>query len=339
MRERHLRSTPQGRASHTCDTSPRGPVNTTPTLPAFTFVGGVPRSGTSLVQKILDLHSEVYAGPEISVIPELMRTYRHLQSNIESGKVRMVLDVDHARAAYRDLVTAFFSDRIEQDHPRMISEKTPTNALAFEPLSEVFPRARFVWVVRDPRDVVCSFRAVQQRGRAASAPVALGRSLHNDIRLIRLYHRAGESFLEAHADRLHVIHYESLVARPHEEAERLCSFLGLQFQEGMLRTEQPNDTSTAIDAPRRTRGVFYDRAMFDRPIDSSGVGRWKKELGRSAARMVAAALATDNFRTFEPYDLDRVGRQWRLLLRAAAPIDRVRQVTRARRTARPLAPN
>lgn len=308
-------------------------MSTPPAVPRFTFVGGVPRSGTSLVQKILDLHTAVYAGPELSILPELMRTYRQLSSIIESGKVRMVLDLDRARSAYYDFVLALFRDRVERERPRMISEKSPSNLLAFGPLAEVFRQARFIWVVRDPRDVVCSFRAVQKRSRAAGASVQLGRSLYSDVRLIRNYHRAGEAFLAKYPERVRVVHYEDLVTRPSNEAAALCSFLGLEFQEEMLLTERPNDTSLAIDAPRATRGVYYDRAMFDRPINASGVGKWRTELKRSTARMIAAGLAGERFHTLSRYDLQRAGRPWGVLLRASSPWARLRRAASLRASA------
>lgn len=316
----------------------RSPLMTTPpAVPRFTFVGGVPRSGTSLVQKILDLHSEVYAGPEMSILPEVMRTYWQLRSNIESGKIRMVLDLDRAREVYRDFVAALFSQRIEHERPSMISEKTPMNLLAFGALAEIFPDAKFVWVVRDPRDVVCSFRAVQTRARAAGASVPFGRSLYADVRLIRSYFRAGEAFVNEHANRVRVVHYEDLVVQPKAETESLCNFLDLEFQEEMLLTERPNDTSTAIDAPRATRGIYYDRAMFDRPIDAAGIGKWRSELGGATARMIAAGLGPERFATLARYNLQRVARPWNFLLRFSSPVARIRRATALTRASTAMA--
>jgi hypothetical protein len=282
--------------------------------PGHVFVGGVARSGTSLVQKMLDLHPNIYGGPELGILPPLMATYRRLRTDIAEGKLAVVLDVERARRSYREFVDSLYADRVEGWDCRYISEKTPWNLLAFELLAEVFPAARFVWVIRDPRDVICSLRGVQARARAQEVEgVRLGASIHGDLRYIRRYVEAGEAFERTHGERLCVVYYEDVLAAPRAVADRLSTFLGLDVDEGMLATEQPNDTSEALGAGRTRPSVFYDSSMFDRPIDETNRDKWKRELSRVDLRAVGVHLGRAPLRRLERYQLGHAGAGWPLI--------------------------
>ncbi len=303
----------------------------------FIAVGGVPRSGTSLVQKMLDLHTEVYGGPELGILPQLMGTYRHVSRSITEGKLSVVLDHERARRSYRDFVWSLYEDRLARKGCRYLSEKTPFNLLAFDLLAEVFPTGRFVWVIRDPRDVLSSMQAVHARGQeVGDTSVSVGRSVHRDLRLIRRYLEAGEAFARSHGERLHVIHYEELLSDPRRIAMGLCAFLDLEFEDAMLATQQSNDTSAALGEERKRQSVFYDLAMFDRPIDRSNMGKWRSELDARSVHAVEVYLGTNPLPCLQRYEIGRPGPLWSTWAAVAAPASELgdavlRRVRRRRR--------
>lgn len=295
----------------------------------FIFVGGVARSGTSLVQKILDLHPEIYGGPELGLFQGLMATYRRLLADVRSGKLSMLLDAEHVRASYRDFVLSLYRPRLESDQARFVSEKTPSNLHAFDALADVFPEARFVWVVRDPRDVLCSLRGVQARSRELGVAVDAGRWLDRDLADMRQSLLAGEAFRRSHGTRLRIVHYEDLLAAPRQVAERLCTFLGVEFEEQMLATGRSNDVSRAISSPRKTRGVFYTKEMYDRPIDQSNVGKWRTQLDMVSIQAVHARLGSMDLPCLQKYDLPAAAAPWRLLFSVWRPTAKMtRKLTR-----------
>lgn len=287
---------------------------------SFVFVGGVPRSGTSLVQKILDLHSQVYGGPEMGILGNLMSIYDHLARNIESGKLSMVVKQELARRCCQEFLASLYAPRVDSAGETMISEKTPGNILVFDALAEVFPAARFIWVVRDPRDVVCSLRAVQDRGRERGVAVEGGRWLHEDLRMMRQHLEAGEAFRRSHPDRLHLVHYEDLLSAPEAAVREMCRFLDVPFEERMLETQRENDTSEAIASKRKTNGVFYTNAMFDRPIDATNVGKWKGQLDSWTLSAIRTALDPDDLPCLSRYDLEPPGWGWPVVFSVADPL-------------------
>lgn len=286
-------------------------------------MGGVPRSGTSLVQKMLDLHSAVYGGPELGILPGLMATYRQLTRSIDVGKLDMVLDRERARRAYQDLLWTMYEERLSRGTYRYLSEKSPLNVLAFEQLADAFPDARFVWVIRDPRDVLVSLRAVQERSRAQGGGVSVGRWIHDDLQLIRRCLSAGEDFLRSHRDRLFVVYYEDLLEDPRGRAQALCDFLGLDFEASMLDTTQSNDTSAAVGVGRKAPSVFYDVAGLDRPIDTTNTGKWRRELDSGSIRAVQAYLGDNRLSCLERYDIPRAGRGWSAYFAVAGPMSHI----------------
>jgi hypothetical protein len=59
------------------------------------FVGGAPRSGTTLVQRILGAHSLVYAGPEFDLVPEIIRLRNQFIQKIIAGRISAYMDENY----------------------------------------------------------------------------------------------------------------------------------------------------------------------------------------------------------------------------------------------------
>lgn len=279
--------------------------------PEFVFVGGVPRSGTTLVQKVLDLHPNVYGGPELGLLSKLMPAYEHMAGEIEVGKLAMLLDRRSLQNQFQRFVLGLYEERIAESDVRVISEKTPDNLLVFETLAEAFPSSRFVWVVRDPRDVLSSFRSVRSRGLQKGWNVPYGRSLTADLDTIDRFLAAGEAFRQEYGDRLHVIHYEKLVQQPAETVAEMCTTLRISFDRRMLMTEQPTDISKAIIDTGERFDVYYNIEMFDRAIDASNVGKWRHQLDWWSVKAVEARFGGGRFRCLDRYQLRSPGGIWR----------------------------
>jgi protein-tyrosine sulfotransferase len=232
-------------------------------------IGACPRSGTTLLRRILDTHSEICCGPESSLLlpgrPDPDRLA--LGYGVAADQIRQVMRETHSQAEFVDRFMAAYAAGVGTHR---WAEKTPLNIRHVDWIWRHFPKASFVHVIRDGRDTVCSMRTHANRrlvdGQWQHEPQRQGveslvRRWNADVR--RGVARRGDP-------RYHEIRYEDLVSDPRATLEPLFAFLGEPFEEGVLDyrtdTERAREPAEA-ETPSRTGSIH-----------SQSVGRWRTDL-------------------------------------------------------------
>ena len=98
------------------------------------FIGGAPRSGSTLVQNMLDSHPDICGAPELLHLRDIIDLRRKLHSSIELGWIDIICsheDVDQLTAS---LVEGLLLPLADRQGCRLVSEKTPPNFLVFPEL-------------------------------------------------------------------------------------------------------------------------------------------------------------------------------------------------------------
>jgi hypothetical protein len=224
----------------------------------FVFVVGCPRSGTTLLQRLLDAHPDLVICPEsfwipyyykkrIGLTPEGLVTPELISRLFEYYKFyRMKLDRDELEGlirsgepvTYSSFVSALFDLHGEIHGKSLVGDKTPDYARNLPTLHALWPGAKFIHLIRDGRDVQLS--AVNWKRKAArftslfpswgKEPVATAAAWWEwHVRQARESGRLLGPGLYCE------VHYEALVERPDEECARLCAFLGIPYDGSMLR--------------------------------------------------------------------------------------------------------
>lgn len=251
------------------------------------FVGGSPRSGTTLVQRLLNAHPDIYGGPEIDLIPSVIKLYGDSVSKIRSGRISAWLDEDDCRRLFRRQLYDLFSCKKGSTGVSLISEKTPSNILVFSELMDLCPDANFIWVIRDPRAVIASMKqvAVRQKKRAGRA-VGFVRSLATSCDYVEKCIQAGERALEGRG-RLNILYYEDLVSDPASVMDDFLSSLGHRPVELNKLTETTfeaaDDKASWID--------WYSDEQMRQGIQNSSLEKWRSELSRREVGYVEARLS------------------------------------------------
>ncbi len=259
------------------------------------FVGGSPRSGTTLVQNILDTHPEVFGGPEFDRTRDIIELRRKLHHSIERGRIDTYCSKEKVDAALAGMIEGFLLPAADRAGKRYLSEKTPWNVLVFSELLDLFGAARFLHVIRDPRAIFASMATVAEKAhRKGVTPPPYTEDLDQAIERIRECAAAGEAARRMAPGRVLTIQYETLVTHPEAETRRLCDFLSLPWHPELLHPGQKKHAGE-----KTLDGVWYDRKDFYRDPDTSRIDRWREKLAsEQVARLNAAFAADPLFRGF-----------------------------------------
>lgn len=137
-----------------------------------------------------------------------------------------------------------------------------------------WPRARFINVIRDPRDILAS---QLNTGSFRPDSVSLATSWRsNHLRFRNLVENKDIQGFE--------LSYEGLCNNPVEEGENLFDFLGLSFEPSVLELG-----NKSLSIHRRPNG-HLSLERVSQPIDSTKIGRWRKDLTISQAREIEDCL-------------------------------------------------
>ncbi|HVS03975.1 MAG TPA: sulfotransferase [Thermoanaerobaculia bacterium] len=231
-----------------------GPAN------PFVFLVGCPRSGTTLLKRMVDAHPAIAVTPELQWIPRLYRkrvgmgpddrvsgetvaaltAYRRFpRLGIPASTVDEIVERG-AGTRYAELVRALFDLYGEAQGKPLVGEKTPGYVGELPLLHRLFPAARFVHIVRDGRDVCLSSlgwsRTYKNAGKLAGYdqdPIAI-----TALWWKRWVGLGVEDGSELGSSLYHELRYESLVADPATECRSLCDFLGVPYDPAMLAYHQ-----------------------------------------------------------------------------------------------------
>ena len=239
----------------------------------YVFIVGCPRSGTTLLQRMVNAHPDIAVTPESHWIPRLYtkpwaltsegfvkrKLIRRLLGHPKFARLKISpeeicnLNGNGHRLTYSELVSRIFNLYGERQGKPLVGDKTPDYVRSIETLHSLWPTARFVHVIRDGRDVALSmmdwakFRpkpgdfATWQEDRVSTA--ALWWEMN-----VRLGRKAGKSL---GPNLYYEVRYEALVKRPEEETAALCAFLGVPCTNEMLRFyEAPSATDPGLEARR-----------------------------------------------------------------------------------------
>ncbi len=270
------------------------------------FIGGAPKSGTSLLMSLLDNH------PQLIVLPEetfyLEDRHKFLELNGYEARLSWLLEktnlrflamgrfepkdggstdardysgFDYQRFALlaKNLIqqpwmndSLLFSETVraygivlgaDWHHCARWIEKSTSNEVRAEALDELFPEAKVIQVVRDPRAVFISRK---------SRLVKNSQQYSKAHRFVREWNRSAQEIPRLRRDpsRFLVIRYEDLVKNPNDILEKVCRFAGFDYNEKML-------------VPTRAGSGWEGNSAFHetfKGISAASLDLWKDRLSK-----------------------------------------------------------
>lgn len=226
------------------------------------FVVGFPRSGTTLLEQMLDAHPRLQSMDERPFFNILANQLDDIGVEVPRDLHKLdQRDCDELRKGYLTMACS----KVPRRWDAQLVDKNPLNMLWLPMIHRLFPQARFILVLRHPCDVILS--CYMQNFRAALLAAA-SQSLEH---LARAYVVAMESWLHhvgVFEPDVFVSRHEDLIADTPGQIRRIAAFLGLDDAESMLKFDTRARQKGYIKTPSYTQVV--------EPINSKGIGRWQR---------------------------------------------------------------
>ncbi|MEM8485191.1 MAG: sulfotransferase [Bacteroidota bacterium] len=235
------------------------------------FLFSLPRSGSTLLQRILAKHEEVDTAAEPWLLLPLFSTLRSdgIYTNYDQNAVvEAVKDfytaIDGGKPAFLDEVRQMALNlygRRTQKGATYFLDKTPRYHLVVSEILETFPDARFIFLWRNPLSIIASMLDTWHRGHWYL--------YFFKVDLFEGWARLVEAYT-ANQDRVLGINYEDLLKNPEDTAQKICDYLDLPFQQAMIEDFQSVDLQGDMGDPTGTKSY---KSISDKPLN-----KWKGSL-------------------------------------------------------------
>jgi hypothetical protein len=256
---------------------------------------------------MLDSHPDIFAGPEFLHLPDILRLRNTLRRSIDREWIDLICSHEDVDTAISSLVESLLLPLANKNGCKFYSEKSPQNIPVISELIELFPKARFIHVVRDPRGIIASMLQVGKRARAKNIKLQnFTRSLHAAIDYVNMCFDAGFSAAKTAADKVLTVCYENLVGEPESETKRICAFLQLDWSAQIL---QPgNFTHLGEKAiTEKSDNLWYDRETYQSNPHSGSILKWKTTLTPTQQAAIISAFKEHQELSRLGYDLSLNG--------------------------------
>jgi tetratricopeptide (TPR) repeat protein len=238
------------------------PVDSLLPEPNLAFLVGFPRSGTTLLNQVLDSHSAIQTMEEKPPAQKIMDAVR----NMPAGYPDAVGEFDAFDIAY--LRAAYFRSAGEHgvsDPSKLVLDKFPMHLTLAGLLHRVFPQARFVFALRHPCDVVlsCFMQAFDLNNTMANF-CTLADSVAMYTRTMDLW----QAYREQLPLTVHTIRYEDVVDDFDGQVRSLCEFLGVAWEDSLRQF-----ATKALDRGRINTPSYE---QVSKPIYREARFRWER---------------------------------------------------------------
>lgn len=246
------------------------------------FIVGSPRSGNTLVRRVLMASGQIYIPPETYVLGELIERRKrwlllswrervwlfcgYFEKHHHWSELALeslgpfaseVQEWPKSKHSLEDLIDAFYRYMAREHGFTDVrwGDKTPWNTMHLQAITKFYPHAQYLWLVRDGRDAVASQISADMRDLEMSA----GRWVQANEQCRKYLPKS----------RTLKMSYEDIVREPSRSFSMIFNWAGLQFSEEHL---------TKVPARLGDVTMRDHHAAVLQPISDKSIGNWKKSL-------------------------------------------------------------
>lgn len=237
-----------------------------PSSAAHAFLLGHPRSGTTLLEQILDANPAIGSVEETDhfadvVAKGLIRRHSGSGSFVDFVQTMNPAEADHLRSGY---VLALERELGDESGRLLVLDKNPGLTIVTPLIARVLPHSKLIIALRDPRDVCLSayFQATRRNAWSVNW-LTLSETVAQYVFAMDLWLQTRVKLAQPWIE----VRYEDVVRDPVSEGRRVTRFLGIEWH--------PSQADPAAHA----RGKFVKsptHADVVRPVHRNATGRWRR---------------------------------------------------------------
>lgn len=251
--------------AHPSDWARRPTPAATPYDPrSHVFLVGFPRSGTTLLEVALAGSPDVVALEEQEALAAGVRRYLRDPHDLSALAMASEVELDEMRVAYWRAVREAGCEVAG----KVFVDRYPLNTLKLPLIAKLFPHAKILFAVRDPRDVVWS---CYRRRFQMSAPMYQFLTLPGAAAFYDATMAFKRQFDAVVGLDQCAVHHEALLADFEGEVKAICGFIGLEWRDAM-RDVAARTGDRAIATP--------STAQLARGLSTDGMGQWRRYADR-----------------------------------------------------------
>lgn len=249
------------------------------------FVVGMPRSGTTLLAGLLSAHSKISIGPETDYFNMVWKplerekgfeqwdvvanylsrwfqkpTMQPMNLPEEQLLSQFLKAWENQQLSHQVILSTVMAQYAESHRKSIWGEKTPNHFMYVPAIKKVFPEARIVSIVRDPRDVHLSLEKV---------PWSRGNAFNHAVQW-REYQVIAERYQYLYGPSFRQVRFEDLIRDPAAVLRQLTQSLDLPFESDMLKRYQNETLFDPAKEPWKKQATM--------PIDPNNQGKWREKL-------------------------------------------------------------
>jgi Tfp pilus assembly protein PilF len=254
-----------------------------PARDAPVFIVGMPRTGTTLVERIIGRCEGVSSAEETNdftaAMSSVINDYLTVNEGRDLNPLTAALEVDYGEIAhiYRNSLIGMLG---ASDH---YLDKTPFNFLYCGLIAKAFPNARILHIVRDPMDTCYAiFKTLFNQSYFFSYDLEVLTDYY------MAYRKLMDHWCELIPNSILEVRYEELVSNPLDVSKQIADFVGLPWHKDMIQVQdssKPCSTASAMQVRE--------------PINRSSVGLWRRyeaELQPVIRKLSAAKIVDEEGR-------------------------------------------
>jgi len=222
------------------------------------FLVGFPRSGTTLLDRMLSAH------PDIEVLEEKSLFSILHQDWSEPGTLEALADVTDAQIAdAREIYRREMSRHRRQPQRFLVIDKLPLNLAYLFLIHRLFPQAPVIFLQRHPLDVCisCYFQTFE-----LEASMAYFLDIQDTAQYYNAVMQVAALSIDQVRNPLHQLRYEDLVAVPKDQLKALLNFLALEWDDSMLEFRQQDGVDTSNTPSYQ---------QVSQPLYTRSIGKWR----------------------------------------------------------------